>query len=71
MTHPHSGISKGMCGGLSLTVCFHTACPVPVGIIKAMEVASGLNLPKVAVVNITKWQPLQDIWNDIATFMLS
>ena len=34
--------------------CFHTACPVPVGIIKAMEVAAGLNLPKDAVIKITK-----------------
>jgi hypothetical protein len=25
--------------------CFHSACPVPVGIIKAVEVASGLALP--------------------------
>jgi hypothetical protein len=25
--------------------CYHTACPVPVGIIKAIEVAAGLNLP--------------------------
>jgi hypothetical protein len=26
--------------------CTHAACPVPVGIIKAVEVASGLALPK-------------------------
>ena len=25
--------------------CFHSACPVPVGIIKAVEVAAGLALP--------------------------
>ncbi len=25
--------------------CYHSACPVPVGIIKAVEVAAGLNLP--------------------------
>ena len=25
--------------------CYHSACPVPVGIIKAIEVASGLALP--------------------------
>lgn len=25
--------------------CYHTACPVPVGIIKAVEVAAGLALP--------------------------
>jgi hypothetical protein len=34
--------------------CFHTACPVPVGIIKAMEVAAGLNLPKDAIIKVTK-----------------
>jgi hypothetical protein len=34
--------------------CFHTACPVPVGIIKAMEVAAGLNLPKDAAIKISK-----------------
>ena len=25
--------------------CYHPACPVPVGIIKVVEVAAGLNLP--------------------------
>ena len=25
--------------------CFHAACPVPVGIVKAVEVAAGLALP--------------------------
>ena len=30
---------------LGATHCYHTACPVPVGIIKAIEVAAGLNLP--------------------------
>ena len=34
--------------------CFHAASPVPVGIIKAMEVAAGLNLPKDAVIKVTK-----------------
>jgi hypothetical protein len=34
--------------------CFHAACPVPVGILKAMEVAAGLNLPKDPVIKITK-----------------
>jgi len=34
--------------------CFHAACPVPVGIIKAIEVASGLALPKDATIKVTK-----------------
>ena len=34
--------------------CFHAACPVPIGIIKAVEVAAGLNLPKDAVIKVSK-----------------
>jgi hypothetical protein len=34
--------------------CFHAACPVPVGIIKAIEVAAGLALPKDAVIKVSK-----------------
>ncbi len=34
--------------------CCHTACPVPVGIIKAVEVAAGLALPSDAVIKISK-----------------
>jgi hypothetical protein len=34
--------------------CKHTACPVPAGIIKAIEVASGLALPKDAVIEVRK-----------------
>jgi hypothetical protein len=30
--------------------CYHTACPVPVGIIKAVEVAAGLALPADAAI---------------------
>ncbi|HEY85021.1 MAG TPA: hypothetical protein G4N96_07940 [Chloroflexi bacterium] len=30
---------------LSSEHCYHTACPVPVGIIKAVEIVAGLNLP--------------------------
>ena len=30
--------------------CTHTSCPVPVGIIKAMEVAAGLALPQQATI---------------------
>jgi hypothetical protein len=34
--------------------CTHAACPVPVGIIKAVEVASGLALPKDASIEISE-----------------
>ncbi len=32
--------------------CTHTACPVPVGIIKAVEVATGLALPQTATIEL-------------------
>ena len=34
--------------------CKHAACPVPSGIIKAVEVASGLALPKDAIIHVSK-----------------
>ncbi|WKY47655.1 hypothetical protein Q5O24_15090 [Eubacteriaceae bacterium ES3] len=34
--------------------CKHSACPVPMGILKAVEVEAGLALPKDVTVNITK-----------------
>ena len=34
--------------------CSHTACPVPVGIIKAIEVAAGTALPGMATIEVTK-----------------
>ena len=34
--------------------CNHAACPVPSGIIKAIEVASGLALPRDAVIEVKK-----------------
>jgi hypothetical protein len=34
--------------------CPHPACPVPSGIIKAIEVEAGLALPKDAVITVTK-----------------
>ena len=34
--------------------CKHTACPVPSGIIKAIEVASGRALPKDARIEVTQ-----------------
>lgn len=34
--------------------CTHAACPVPVGIIKTVEVAAGLALPKIVTIEIEK-----------------
>jgi len=34
--------------------CYHPACPVPVGIIKAVEVAAGLALPVEARIELSK-----------------
>ena len=34
--------------------CYHTDCPVPVGIIKAVEVAAGLALPADAAIQPSK-----------------
>lgn len=34
--------------------CSHAACPVPAGIIKAIEVAAGLNLPVDAIIHVEK-----------------
>jgi hypothetical protein len=34
--------------------CYHPACPVPVGIIKAIEVEAGLALPRDATIKISK-----------------
>ena len=39
---------------MGLKHCYHAACPVPVGIIKAVEVASGLALPKDVEIKIFK-----------------
>jgi len=54
MTEIFSGLDKsavyaeaGKCG-------LHTACPVPCGIIKAIEAAAGLALPKDVAVSVTK-----------------
>ena len=35
-------------------ICLHPACPVPVGIIKAIEVEAGLALPEDVTINISK-----------------
>jgi hypothetical protein len=34
--------------------CTHPACPVPVGIIKAVEIEAGLNLPSDVSIKLTK-----------------
>jgi hypothetical protein len=34
--------------------CYHAACPVPVGIIKAIEVEAKLALPKDALIKVSK-----------------
>jgi hypothetical protein len=34
--------------------CYHTACPVPVGIIKAIEVEAGLALPADAIIRLSR-----------------
>lgn len=34
--------------------CYHPACPVPVGIIKAVEVEAGLALPADATIELSK-----------------
>jgi hypothetical protein len=36
--------------------CKHTSCPVPSGIIKAIEVASGLSRPKTASIRVLQKQ---------------
>lgn len=37
-----------------LKFCTHAACPVPVGIIKAVEVEAGLALPKDATIKVSR-----------------
>jgi hypothetical protein len=39
---------------LGMKHCYHAACPVPVGIIKAIEVEAKLALPKDAVIKVSK-----------------
>jgi hypothetical protein len=39
---------------MGLKHCFHAACPVPVGIIKAIEVEAKLALPKDVLMKISK-----------------
>jgi hypothetical protein len=39
---------------MGLKHCYHAACPVPVGIIKAIEVAAKLALPKDVLIKLSK-----------------
>lgn len=39
---------------LGAKFCTHAACPVPVGVIKAVEVAAGLALPRDVQIQLTK-----------------
>ncbi len=39
---------------LGAQYCYHPACPVPVGIVKAIEVEAGLALPADAVIKLSK-----------------
>jgi len=39
---------------LASKYCSHAACPVPTGIIKAVEVAAGLNLPVDVTIRLSK-----------------
>jgi hypothetical protein len=39
---------------VGMKYCTHAACPVPVGIIKAVEVEAGLNLPVDVLIKISK-----------------
>ena len=40
---------------LAAEYCSHAACPVPVGIIKAIEVEAGLALPADVTIKVTKY----------------
>lgn len=39
---------------LAAQYCSHAACPVPAGIIKAVEIAAGLNLPADVSIELSK-----------------
>jgi hypothetical protein len=39
---------------MGVKYCTHAACPVPVGIVKAVEVEAGLALPKDVVIRLAK-----------------
>ena len=39
---------------LGILYCSHAACPVPAGIIKAVEIAAGLALPKDVTIKLSK-----------------
>ena len=39
---------------MGIKYCTHAACPVPVGIIKAVEIEAGLNLPVDVTITLSK-----------------
>lgn len=39
---------------LGMQHCSHTSCPVPAAMIKAVEIAAGLDLPKEVVITFSK-----------------
>ena len=47
-------VGEGKIYGWCKEYCIHAACPVPSGIIKAVEVACELALPKDATIEISK-----------------
>ena len=58
VVNPEEELSFGGKGPKTLRMaakhCKHTACPVPSGILKAIEVASGLALPQDAHITVTR-----------------
>ena len=58
VVNPEEEISHGGAGPKTLRMaakhCKHAACPVPSGIIKAIEVAAGLAQPKDASIKVTQ-----------------
>jgi hypothetical protein len=55
---PYKELTTRGCGSTriinaGLTYCAHAACPVPAGIVKAMEVAAGFALPRNAVIEVS------------------
>lgn len=49
-------VGEGQIYGLARKYCRHAACPVPCAIIKGVEVACGLALPRDVTIQITKDQ---------------
>ncbi|MGV8905900.1 MAG: DUF6951 family protein [Acetobacterium sp.] len=54
MTCAFSKVGEGPIYDACRTHCKHGACPVPMGITKAVEIAAGLALPKDVTIILTK-----------------